>query len=361
MTEHHEQQNKNTLDNQETQAAGKIVLSLNSAFKYYTLYPENHASSRNNLLKFKNNLDHFLAVYSRLHLDIVKNGFFYKGISLYEGSAQENNPAYLLTRDGLLWLEFYKNIELPEVKDFFNLLNRHRYREEVADGDIVTALWQADFPHILYEATDIFAMDTVQLDLSMFNVIPDQDTPNTTTGGNFMGKEDGIVTEDHKMKQTPDAPDDVDTVSHDNPKISTALPISQILTKQETTLSALNPHEKKLLKVFVQEEEHRDCTEDVIDILLIMLVVQKNKIDCAAILEFIDDEFFATMSRGDFHLSYKLLSNIKNILKHNRKKIPWFETLIHDFFISLAKPERLAELSWINTDNGLSNFMEKIE
>ncbi|NOX80380.1 MAG: hypothetical protein GXP57_04720 [Deltaproteobacteria bacterium] len=351
MTELQKNTNPGAVNGKEAQAAAKVVLSLNAAFKFYSLYPEDHSSSRNNLLKFKENLDRFLADYNPLRLDIDKNTFCWQGIALGEGAAQENNPAYLLNRDGVLWLEFFKGIELSEIKTLFSLLNQHKNAREVANGDIVTSLWQAHFSHILHEAADIFAMEAIQLDLSRFTVPRDQ-------AGARPGGESAETSADITSR---DAPGAVDLSMHNQSKVSTALPLSQILTTEGITLSDPDPREKAALKSLIEQEEKRNFSEDIIEVLLISLVIQHREVDFRAILEFLEEEFFATMTTGDFHLAHKLCRNVKNIRRHNRDKWPWIAPLIDHFFAALAKRERLAGLSWMRGKNGLSRYTENIE
>ncbi len=351
MTELRKNTNPGDVNGKEAQAAAKVVLSLNAAFKFYSLYPEDHSSSRNNLLKFKENLERFLAGYNPLRLDIDKNTFCCQGVALGEGAAQENNPAYLLNRDGVLWLEFFKGIELSEIKTLFSLLNQHKNAREVANGDIVTSLWQAHFPHILHEAADIFAMEAVQLDLSRFTVPRDQ-------AGARPAGESAETSADIVSRDTRGA---VDLKIHDQTKVSTALPLSQILTTEGITLSDPDPREKEALKSLIEQEEKRNFSEDIIEVLLISLVIQHREVDFRAILEFLEEEFLATMTKGDFHLAYKLCRNVKSIRRHNRNKWPWIAPLIDHFFAALAKRERLAGLSWMKGKNGLSRHTENIE
>lgn len=356
MTELQKNTNQSDLNDKEARAASKVVLSLNSAFKFYSLYPADHSSSRNNLLKFTENLDRFLADYNPLRLDIEKNAFCYKGVPLFEGAAQENNPAYLLNRDGVLWLEFFKGVEPSEIKTLFALLNQHKNAQEVANGDIVTSLWQAHFPHILHEAADIFAMEAIQLDLSRFKVTRDQAPFHE--GARQGGGEFEETPADIASRYAPGA---VDLRIHDRSKVSTALPLSQVLITEGIALSNPDPREKAALKSLIEQEENRNFSEDIIEVLLISLVIQNKEIDFSAILEFLEDEFFETMTRGDFHLTYKLCRNVKNIRRHNRNKRPWVAPRVDRFFAALAKRERLAGLSWMKGKDGLSLHTENIE
>lgn len=352
MTELQKNTNPGHVNTKEAQAAGKVALSLNSAFKFYSLYPEDHSSSRSNLLKFKENLDRFLVGCNSLRLDVVKNTFCYKGVPLLEGAARESNPAYLLNRDGVLWLEFFRGVELSEIKTFFSILNQHKNAREVANGDIVTALWQAHFPHILHEAADIFAMEAIQLDLSGFTVSGSQ-APSPAGGRQGGGEAAGPPAAAAALH----APGAVDN----RLQISTALPLSQILTSAGISLSGPDPREQAILKSLVEQEEKRNFSEDIIEVLLISLVSQHQEVDFRAILKLLEEEFFVTMTRGDFHLACKLCRNVKNIRRHNRNDRPWLVPLINRFFAVLAKRERLAGLSWMQGKNGLSRHTENID
>jgi hypothetical protein len=167
-----EASNSKNIAGEERKSAEKVAHSFIAAFKYYFLYPKGHSFSQNYLHLLLEDLEDFLKEYARLRLDIEKFAFCYKGESLCKCSADESNPAFLLTRDRILSLEFTRDIQLQELTAFFDILNMHRNPLEDVDGDIATSLWHIPFNNIRYEAADIFAMEAIDFELSMLSPLP---------------------------------------------------------------------------------------------------------------------------------------------------------------------------------------------
>ena len=156
----------------EWEAAEEVARSFNSAFKYFSLYPEGHSFSESYLDKFKTELTFFLTQYKSIRLDTSKSSYSYKGEQIYQGKTEDSNPAYLLSRDRILFIEFTKNITDHELSLLLNILKQHRNPLDNEDSDIATSLWHHKFDHVNYEAADIFAMEAIQFELSMFKAAP---------------------------------------------------------------------------------------------------------------------------------------------------------------------------------------------
>ena len=84
-----------------------IELALGSTYKALRRDPDAIAAFRR-CIKIA---PQFLSAYEELPLTVDKNRFFYQGEMIYDNPAEENNPAYLLTRDGLVQLVFLKDVE----------------------------------------------------------------------------------------------------------------------------------------------------------------------------------------------------------------------------------------------------------
>lgn len=339
MTSNQSSEQRDTLDSTELQAAKKAVQSFVSAFKTYTLYPAEHALSRKNMAKLQEDLELFLADYESLRLDMARNAFAYKGELLFEGPAEESNPAYLLTRDGLVFLEFLRGLPQNETAALLNLLNRNRNPFEEPEGDIITALWQENFTHVLYEEVDIFTLESFQFDLSTFRMVPEQ-----TVG---TGHPSGPGQHALPPEQTAGAGGEGEP-SELSPEAQ-----NMFLSERGMTLLTVTPEEEKILASLVREEEQKDFTSDVIDVLLIILVVQTNKTNFLHALELLEYEFFDTLDKGDFHLSYKLLNNIRLIRNQAEARKGWIPDQLDNFVRTLSGEERFSLVSWVQTPAAL--------
>jgi hypothetical protein len=350
-----------TLSREELQAVKKTLLSFISAFKTYTLYPADHAFSRRNLTKLQQDIEEFLRDYRSLRLDTARNTFYYKGQILHEGQAEENNPAYLLTRDGIEYIEFIQGIASSEISGFLDILNQHRNPFDESGGDIVTSLWQSNFPHILYEEIDIFTLESFQFDLSSFKVTPDQpESAAASPAGSFPGPQKGRARSrmEKRVHEAAASERDALLAQGDAEPAAGPEPISRAeqniyLSEQGMKLIEITPAEEKILKEYVQEEESKNFTSDTIDVLLIILVMQKNRENFLHVLEFLEFEFLETMDRGEFHLSYKLLNNILIIRKLFLERKPWAVPLLDDFIAAISEGEKLNRTWWVTNEEYL--------
>ena len=141
MTTAQNQNSTTQVQSSELEAAGEVARSFSSAFKYFSLYPEGHTFAEQYLSRFKKELSFFLTHYKAIRLDTSKSSYLYKGEHILEGKAEDSNPAYLLSRDRILYIEFTKNITDHEISLFLNILKQHRNPLENEDSDIATSLW----------------------------------------------------------------------------------------------------------------------------------------------------------------------------------------------------------------------------
>ena len=346
---------------EELQAVKKTILSFISAFKTYTLYPADHTFSRRNLSKLVQDIEAFLRDYRSLRLDTARNTFYYRGEIIHEGQAEENNPAYLLTRDGIEYIEFIHGVTSSEISGLLNILNQHRNPFEESGGDIVTSLWQNNFPHILYEEIDIFALESFQFDLSAFKVTPNQPasaagarsdpslSPHDERSRSRMERrvhEAAAAERDAKLAQG-------DTTLPDRPEPISRAEQNMYLSAQGMKLIEITPDEEKVLQEYVQEEENKNFTSDTIDVLLIILVMQKHKEKFIHVLEFLEYEFLETMDRGEFHLAYKLLNNIFIIHRQFQERKPWAVSMLDAFIASVSDAEKLNRTWWVTNEEYL--------
>ncbi len=349
-------QQKNSADQArsgEFKTVEKIAVSFTAAFKYFSLYPEGHAFSRNYLEKFKTELDEFLERHGRLRLDIEKNSYFYKGTVVFQGTAEENNPAYLLSRDRILFLEFVRNIEMSEISLLLDVFKRHRNPTDNQDGDIATTLWHYRFGHIHYEAADIFAMEAIEFNLAMFKAAPGPGGGNGGDGGagsigpageSGPGGPDGGPREQVQV----DAPAGGNAHFSQMRSAGAEAPSSLQMLALNRDLSELDQDEQQLLDLMIQQQENKDVTPDAVDILLITLAVEQNELDFTAILDFLEFEFFDSMTRENFALAFKICKNVINISEAVKAGKPWVEALVNIFLSSLAREERYGEMAWCN-------------
>lgn len=328
-----------------------FAMAFAGAIKNYTLYPQDHAIAKKHLLNLGRYIGKFLANYDRLRLDVDKNKLRYGGELVYQGVAEESDVAYLLSRDGVQYLEFVKGIELWEIQSLLKLVNKYRVLDEENDGDIATALWEQEYPHIQYKAIDILSLDAPAINFSGFKVAPAQNISEhaeeghsgvlsgeeseteASSGWNGDDAESGIGNADEYERN----------VSVSEQALVDAPPVSLAITAKGNDLWTLSPLERYELEKMVAAAEKQDDTDNIIDILLIILVIQNNQKDFTCTLDFLQDRFLYTFKIHRFDAALKVLNNLGNIKQSLAGKKQWALPLFDDFFNTISQPESLRE------------------
>jgi HEAT repeat protein len=237
-----------------------------------------------------------------------------------------------LFRDGIQWMEFQAGIELWEISDLIKILNQYRRLQEEPKGDLVTALWEKDLPHIQYAATDVLWKAETVKDFSTFNLTGDEkqgadghgveDTPSQDTTGVQEAMDD-------------DQQDTADTAEGRDAGGDMALSI------MDRTIWEITPEELQRLEKMVAEEETQTSTEDLLDVLWLILSIQNEPEDYAIVLEFIKEEFKTTLVQGEFRIALDFLASLKKAYQSSKTEKPWAQPLLRQFFVDIADPQVL--------------------
>lgn len=139
--------------------ARDLTGALIRTIKTYRFYPADNPSVkgfRDQLLK---KAQFFLNKYQSFALQIGEYELSFKGRMLYENRDVKASLAFLLYKDGLRELRFSKGVEEWEVHGLIDLIKRADNINQLED-DLVTMIWEKDFTHISYLATDEFLEET---------------------------------------------------------------------------------------------------------------------------------------------------------------------------------------------------------
>ncbi len=312
-----------------------IIISLLMAAKNHTMYPEHHVVYKESLRKVISYMDAFLKKHSDLKLDVEKNQLLFEEEPVYRDDPKTGEWAYPLYRDGIQWLEFQAGLELGEISEFVKIVNQYRKLQEEPKGDLVTALWEKDFPHLQYAATDIlWRADTVK-DFSTFNMIDHGESAagnHGVEGAAFQGTE-GIQEAVHD-----DMHDSTDTAMGQRREADINLAVTN------RTIWEMTPEELQHIEEMVAEEETQKNTEDVLDVLQLILMDQSEKEDFSIVLEFIKEEFKNTLAQGEFRIAHDFLENLKKACQSCKSEKPWVESLLNRFLSDITDVEVLGVL-----------------
>ena len=140
-----------------------LARDLTSAFikaiKAFRFYPPDNPTLkgfRDQLLK---KFQFFLNKYQSFVLQVGEYDLSFKNRILYENKDVKTSLAFSLYKDGLREIRFMKGIEEWEVQGVIDIL-KHSETINTLEDDIVTLMWEKDFMHISYLATDEFLEET---------------------------------------------------------------------------------------------------------------------------------------------------------------------------------------------------------
>jgi hypothetical protein len=289
-------------DSKEIASAEKIISALLTAGKNFALYPEHHESYLKSVENLRTLFAEFFKVSDYLRFYVEKDHLIFKGqIIRHDGE----NLSSVLFRDGIRWIEIRKGIESDEITGFLKILKEYRVLSDNADGDLATALWEADFPHILYEAEEAFR-NSDPIDAGLLTGMPE-------------------IKPDAESEYLPE------------PETSEPLPLSSELWE-------LSSQETLELQRMVIKEENDAKTKDVLDLLLIILKEQHNEQEFSTILDFIKDEFKQSLIQGEFELAHLMLGRMQEFKRICQSENQSRVSLLQNFFISVSGAEVLESL-----------------
>jgi HEAT repeat protein len=308
----------------ELQAVKALVSSFVIAAKNYAIYPENHVTCQNTLQTVMSRLDIFLKNYGDLKIDVEKDRLLFEGATVHQDDPERERLAFPLFRDGIQWLEFQEGLELREISGFLKILNQYGRLYEEAEGDLVTALWESDFPHLRYAATDVLWKAGTVKDFSAFKVTEDEQQAT------FDDEAEQAELHD-TAKEVVD--DDQQAEAHRPGDPSTGADI--ILSTMDRTIWQLTQEELRELEELVAEEESQSRTDDMFDLWTVILQTRNTPEEYETILEFIKEEFKNTLAQGEFRIALDFLESLQKTYQSDKIEKSWARPMLGRFLIDI--------------------------
>jgi hypothetical protein len=310
---------------EETQRVREFMAAFEKAIKSYSLYPGTHSISEKLLGSLENSLANFFHTYPDIKLDIEKDRICHKAVEVYRKNGKKDHLVTPLFRDGIIWLEFRKGTTAAELSILLGLLNEYRAITDESEGDLVTALWKNNLDHIGYEAAEVFWETEPKLDFSHFKV----------SGASEEARQGPAeLSSDAAAGKSPAG-------SENTGRPST---VSLAASEVKRSLIQLSAAEKEKLQNLIKEEENRNRSEDILDMLLIVLEDESDEKEFDKILELLVQEFENILLHGEFHLAAKILAHLKEMLGRDSAKKIWRDPLIDQYFETVSESEFLDAL-----------------
>jgi hypothetical protein len=280
-----------------------ILIALNGAFKKILLYPPEHVIYQTSLNSLKKCLDDFIDQHGSLVINIDRHKILYKNEVVHEGPMDEENPAFILFRDGIYHLEFHESIALWEIHRLLEILQKHQVLNEEAENDVVTALWESELPCLSYKAEDV----------------------GFDTGEDF---------EIPELGEDESSPDDPDLMTADTDDTPPDPPFQTPI--QNRQLWEITPEDREHLRSMLVEEEDWERIEYVLYILLYILQQQTQPDDFSEVMAFLNQELQEALLDHKYQSVYNTFQILKKNIDLHRTKDHWSTPLLRDFFASAS-------------------------
>ncbi|RTZ94091.1 MAG: hypothetical protein DSY91_00870 [Deltaproteobacteria bacterium] len=146
---------------EETLTQTKTLLRLiEKTLKIVKVYPPNSPIIKNQKDLFNREFLSFLDKYGDLSITVTDSSLKVDDKIVYEEEIKTNNLAFLLYRDGVRRITFYKGLTREELQEFLEALAESWQGSE--EMDVVNSLWERDFQHISYQAIDMLIVDLLE-------------------------------------------------------------------------------------------------------------------------------------------------------------------------------------------------------
>ncbi len=138
--------------------ARDLTKSFVKAIKTFRFYPPDNPILKGFQELLPKKFHFFLNKYHSFAFQIGEFTLSYRGKILYENTDVKSSLAFLFYKDGLRELRFMKGLEEREVQGLIDVIIRCDNINQLED-DFVTLMWEKNFTHISYLATDEFLDD----------------------------------------------------------------------------------------------------------------------------------------------------------------------------------------------------------
>lgn len=292
------------IDKSIAQAAKQTLYGLLGVFKKLNLYSESHTVYHSALNILKKLFDDFFEQYGPFRLHLKGKNIFHHDTLLYEGTAEPTDLAFLLHRDGFLWIEFQKGIQLWEIDTFLKIFHDYSVLDEDPADDTVTALWEVNLPAIAYEAADL------ELGLQDDMDIAQLESVETKTD---------------------------ETDEKDNEQEPSESPYSNILMQDgQDSLWQLTDDEQAQLRQMIAAEEQLDGSDYAIDALLYILEKHCLEEDITELLSTLMEELHEALIAARFKYLLEAVLRLKKDMLTDPAQAKWMAPHLKQFFAKLG-------------------------
>jgi HEAT repeat protein len=130
-----------------SESARFLVVVFLQNLKAFRLYEPNHPILSKFFDRLWKTFNRYFNEFDVFSLQIKEHQLLHRKKIIYENSDMKESLAFLFFRDGIREIRFHKGLEISEIVEFLNIVKKGDRVNRLRD-DLVTLIWQANFPHI---------------------------------------------------------------------------------------------------------------------------------------------------------------------------------------------------------------------
>jgi HEAT repeat protein len=319
--------------------AKDLINTFVKTIKAFRLYPPENPTLVGFIDQVYRKFQLFLNRYHYFMLKIEENKLSFRGVTLYENPDLKTSLAFQLYKDGVRELRFMEGLEEGEVDGLIDIMKRSDSINKMED-DLVTLMWEKDFIHISYLATDEYLEEMpaiIPANIEQFRANLTFEPPPQSEMGDIEEETDGTEVDYYEiMKRVENSP----------------------LVGVDRSVYFLTPDELEGLRKEVESETAPSFVFSVIDILFEILALEKSPQPYQETTGILQKLLDALITLGEFQKASELLTRV-NIILNTYELKDWQVDAIRQLSDKAGEPQRIEKIGKI-LDKGEEIRLEEV-
>lgn len=286
------------VDKREITEVGEVIRLLSKTISTIKIFHADHATVKNQIEDLWMKLNAFLEKHQILEMDIQELSFTYKNNPVFRDKKTIKSLPFLLYKDGMQKLSFYKGLKKDELQEFMEII-KNIYELPPEESDIVNLLWEKDFANIRYFAPDEFLETKIGIGKKPLDIVVDRDAL-------FSGSID-LLPEDRAELKT--ASEESDILEYEVSDKEELWEKTEFVEPNPT----LTEQENRILDAMLTANRQVTPEDELVLLITEMLNLEEDSERFREILDAITHVHKDLVQKGDFTRAHQLLSNIFEI------------------------------------------------
>ncbi len=307
----------------------KILGLLDKTIGIMKIFSFVHENVRNFVDQTFDELSNYLENNLRLELKIEEFSFSYCGETVYSDTQIDKSLPYLFFKDGMFLLVIKRGITRPEFEEFLKVIHENAILDP-EESDMVFSIWEKDFIHVDYQATDEFLASKIGIGITPLEY-------KVNPGSLFSGSVQ-LTAEDQKALPPSELAEKKSGPAAQRKELIEKLkePFEDIAVTSDLTESEINRLEEMIdsfRKISPQDE--------LLSLFIEMLYLDRDPERFSGILDDLAAALQDLVLRGNFEIAVRIMDSIRELKEAEIPKESQNMADIERFYEKLRDPKML--------------------